>query len=189
MNKESISMAVLTILVSQPVFGIPLSQNRYLVNRVVDGDTLVLENSVGTLQKVRLACVDAPEKKQEFGIKSKQFLDQLLSGREVEISASSVPDRYNRLIGIVYPVGSDGQKDSTSVNEQLLSGGYAWFYATYAGGCKSDAKIFEQKANTAKKSKLGLWKNPEAVAPWLWRWICFATNTSKFQLCIKRLKL
>lgn len=44
------------------------------VVRVLDGDTIeVLQNS-GALSRVRLAGIDAPEKKQPFGQRSRQSL-------------------------------------------------------------------------------------------------------------------
>ena len=45
--------------------------------RVVDGDTLVVEESSG-LTRIRLKFIDAPELRQEFGAESKSLLNDLV---------------------------------------------------------------------------------------------------------------
>ena len=42
------------------------------VVRVTDGDTIVVLDSANTQHKIRLTGIDAPEKKQAFGTKSKE---------------------------------------------------------------------------------------------------------------------
>jgi endonuclease YncB( thermonuclease family) len=47
------------------------------VVKITDGDTVHVLDSSKTTHKIRLAGIDAPEKKQDFGTKSKQYLGSL----------------------------------------------------------------------------------------------------------------
>ena len=61
---------------------------------VADGDTItVLDEMDQGKFKIRLDKIDAPEKKQAFGSKSKQFLSSLIFGKQVSIRYRAV-DRY-----------------------------------------------------------------------------------------------
>lgn len=54
------------------------------VVKISDGDTItILQNKEQT--KVRLYGIDAPEKKQDYGQRSKQFLASLIAGQMVEV--------------------------------------------------------------------------------------------------------
>ena len=61
---------------------------------VTDGDTItVLDEMDQGKFKIRLDKIDAPEKKQAFGSKSKQFLSSLIFGKQVSIRYRAV-DHY-----------------------------------------------------------------------------------------------
>ena len=71
-------------------------QRRYggRVIAVSDGDTItVLDEMDQGKFKIRLDKIDAPEKKQAFGSKSKQFLSSLIFGKQVSIRYRAV-DHY-----------------------------------------------------------------------------------------------
>ncbi len=71
-----------------------------LTGRVVsiaDGDTLTLLDSEQRQHKIRLAGIDAPEKTQPFGQKSKASLSALVFQRDVEVVGSK-QDRYGRIL-------------------------------------------------------------------------------------------
>lgn len=87
-----------------------------------DGDTItILQNKEQT--KVRLYGIDAPEKKQDYGQRSKQFLASLIAGQVVEVEPKG-KDRYKRTLGIIYYKGQD-------INAQMVLNGYAWAYVKY----------------------------------------------------------
>jgi endonuclease YncB( thermonuclease family) len=71
---------------------------------VLDGDTLVLLTPEKRQVKVRLAQIDAPEKSQAFGQRSKQSLSDLVFGKQVRVEQQD-NDRYGRVVGRV-SVGS-----------------------------------------------------------------------------------
>ena len=104
--------------------------------------------------KVRLYGIDAPEKKQDYGQKSRKFLASLIAGQVVEVEPKG-KDRYKRTLGIIYYKGQD-------INAQMVKNGYAWAYVKYS-------KIYVDQEKTARKNKLGLWQSSDPTPPWEWR--------------------
>ena len=81
-------------IIACPLFAFPAK-----VIKISDGDTItVLSGKEQT--KVRLYGIDAPEKKQDYGQKSRQFLASLIAGQVVEVEPKG-KDRYKRTLGIV----------------------------------------------------------------------------------------
>jgi len=72
---------------------------------VLDGDTItVLHEDQQT--RVRIAGIDAPEKKQAFGQRSKQSMSDCAFGKDVVVDWKKL-DRYGRAIGKVVADGVD----------------------------------------------------------------------------------
>lgn len=118
-----------------------------------DGDTItVLQNKQQI--KVRLFGIDAPELKQPYGKKSKQFLANLIAGEVVEVEENG-KDRYKRTIGTVYLGGTD-------INAKMVANGYAWAYRKFS-------KKYTAQESKAKSQGLGLWRDKEPTPPWEWR--------------------
>lgn len=92
---------------------------------VADGDTVTVLDSANTQHKVRLAGIDAPEKKQAFGQVSKQHLSNQVFDKTVTIETTK-RDRYQREIGKVLVNGRDA-------NLGQIEAGLAWHYKQYAG--------------------------------------------------------
>jgi hypothetical protein len=67
--------------------------------------------------------IDAPERRQDFSNRAKQFVSDLVFGKQVRIVKQDI-DRYGRIVGIVY-VGD------VCVNEELVRNGLAWVYRRY----------------------------------------------------------
>lgn len=89
---------------------------------VSDGDTVTVLMS-GRPVKVRLAEIDAPEKRQPFGERSKQSLSDLVYGKQVKVNQQDL-DRYGRIVGRVYV-------ESIDVNVEQIKRGMAWIYRQY----------------------------------------------------------
>ena len=123
------------------------------VVKISDGDTITILTQEKQQVKVRLYGIDAPEKKQPYGQKSKQFLSNLIAGRSVEIQEKG-KDRYKRVLGIVYLDGQD-------INEQMVLNGYAWAYVKYS-------KIYAKQELKARSQNLGLWRD-KPIPPWVFR--------------------
>lgn len=125
------------------------------VIRILDGDTLeVLVDRKPV--RVRPAQIDAPEKTQPFGTKSRQELADLTFGREVVVREQG-EDRYGRHLGTVLASGQD-------VNRAMVAAGMAWAYRQYL----KDTSLLTTEA-AARSSGRGLWADPAPEAPWAWR--------------------
>lgn len=124
----------------------------------VDGDTLdVLPDGEKQPVRIRLRGIDAPEKQQPFGEKSKDHLAELVQGKRVTIRVETV-ERWGRFVG-------DVEQGKTNINRKMTSDGLAWWYRAYA---PKDAELQAAEAE-AKAAKRGLWVDKSPIAPWDWR--------------------
>lgn len=145
------------------------------VVRIVDGDTVsVLEND-SVQHKVRVAGIDAPERAQSFGRRSRQNLAALVFGKDVRVEWTK-RDRYERIIGKLWVSPPDSGCDGAGCPRTLDAGlaqirdGLAWWYRHYAAEqSPSDRDEYERAEETAKKARLGLWADADAVPPWEFR--------------------
>ena len=76
------------------------------VVRVSDGDSITVLDSGNRQHKIRLMGIDAPEKAQPFGTKSRESLSSMVAGRHVTV-AWQKKDRYGRVLGVVFADGRD----------------------------------------------------------------------------------
>lgn len=141
------------LLIAAPVFGDSILTGK--VVSIADGDTLTILVE-GQQHRIRLAEIDAPERKQPFGRKSRQTLSELCFRKEVEVVIID-KDRYGRLIGRVFA----GMVD---VNAEMVRRGMAWVYLKYA----KDPVLFELE-KIARSERRGLWAGEEPTPPWEWR--------------------
>lgn len=123
---------------------------------VADGDTITVLDINKIQYKVRLAEIDAPEKAQAFGYRSKQSLSDLVYGKEVRVIEQG-KDKYKRIIGRIY----QGDVDA---NAEQVKQGMAWVYRKYS----KDESLLPLEAE-AIESRLGLWADDEPMPPWVWR--------------------
>lgn len=130
-----------------------------LTGRVVavhDGDTLTLLADQKQI-RIRLAEIDAPERKQAFGNRSRQSLHELCHGRAAQIKEEG-RDRYGRVIGQVTCAGTDA-------NAEQVRRGMAWVYDQYS----TPSSPLYGLQSEARASKRGLWADSNPVAPWEYR--------------------
>jgi endonuclease YncB( thermonuclease family) len=73
---------------------------------VTDGDTIEILEQGNHVRRIRLSGIDAPEKGQPFGQRSKQSLSDLVFGKQVEAETSKI-DRYGRAVAKVFINGKD----------------------------------------------------------------------------------
>jgi endonuclease YncB( thermonuclease family) len=127
-----------------------------MVVAITDGDTLKARCEDQTIT-VRLAEIDAPEKAQPFGARSKQHLSQLCFHRAAEVRPTS-RDRYGRTVARVICAGTDA-------NATMVRAGMAWAYTRYL----TDPQILGME-RLARREHAGLWADATPVAPWTWRY-------------------
>lgn len=151
----------------------------YAVKQVSDGDTMTVTDTNGTQIKVRFACVDAPEvphsarernsrklvDKSQFkwGVKAQQRVQQLVEqgGDRVQLNVTDT-DQYGRKVSEVR------LPDGTFIQEVLIQEGLAQVYRPYLKNCPS-AAVVETAEASAKKRRVGVWRDPKYVSAWEWR--------------------
>ena len=123
---------------------------------ITDGDTITVLDGGHRQAKVRLSGIDAPEKSQAFGTRSRQRLAELVAGREVIVEWDK-KDRYGRILGRVLVDGED-------INLRMVREGMAWHYTAF-----SKSPELQVAEVAARQGRLGLWSGPFPVAPWDFR--------------------
>jgi micrococcal nuclease len=106
------------------------------VTNVVDGDTIDVEIDLGFdisfSSRVRLAGIDTPESRTKdkaekaLGLEVKEYLkSKIKDAKSVVIKTEKMDssEKYGRILGWVFLDGS-----TVSINEQMISEGYAWGY-------------------------------------------------------------
>ena len=132
------------------------------VVRVVDGDTVYVLDANKTQHKIRLTGIDAPERKQAFGKKSKEYLSGLVAGRHVVIDYSK-RDRYKRILGKVL-------LNNVDMNLEIVKAGLAWHYKKYQKEqAELDRELYSQAETEARENKRGLWFDVNSIPPWEFR--------------------
>ena len=128
-----------------------------LVERVVDGDTLVVSGG----ERIRLIGVDTPETKhpnkpvQPFGKEAYEFTKRTVEGKHVQIKYDprETKDRYGRTLGYVYV-------DGKFLNEMLLREGLARAMLNYPFSAEMKT-VFRNAEAAAKAERRGVWSLPE----------------------------
>jgi len=147
-------------------FGRSFNYDDILVTRVVDGDTLVLENN----ERVRLIGIDTPEIHESnklerdvqrsgqdaatiksLGRRAYEFTKKLVEGKKVRLEFDVERyDKYKRILAYVY------LEDGTFVNAKIIEEGYASLM-TYPPNVKY-ADLFSKLYRQARENQRGLWK-------------------------------
>ena len=134
--------------------GIPEEARYAKVDRVTDGDTIVLMDR----SRVRLEGIDAPERDQPYGPVATAVLEYMV-GRAVYYVETD-KDRYDRMLATLYH-----SKEGYHINASLVCAWYAWWYERYA----PDNQLLEKCQTEARKAPKGLWVDGDPMPPWKWR--------------------
>jgi endonuclease YncB( thermonuclease family) len=115
---------------------------------VSDGDSVTVIDANKTQYKIRLAGIDAPEKAQAYGQKSKDSLSDLVFGQQVDVEWSK-RDRYGRTVGKLMLGGVD-------INLEQIKRGMAWHYKNYQNEqSQEDRDDYAQSESQAQGKKNG----------------------------------
>jgi endonuclease YncB( thermonuclease family) len=135
---------------------------QWQIDKVLDGDSLMLRDRNGQRLSVRLAGIDAPERGQAFADRSRQNLRMLTANCTPEWIFQKI-DRYGRSIGLIFCDGRD-------LGLAQLETGLAWHFSRYA-----KEQPFEQRTaylnaqQRAQRASIGLWRDVEPMPPWSFR--------------------
>jgi len=127
------------------------------VRRVVDGDTLVLENK----ERVRLIGVDTPETKhpnkpvEYYGKEATSFTKRMVQNKRVRLEFDLAnahighKDRYRRTLAYVF------LEDGTFLNAEIVKQGYGFAYTRFPFKYMDEFRRYEREARTQNR---GLWE-------------------------------
>ena len=127
------------------------------VVKISDGDTFTAINRDNLQLKFRVWGIDAPEKKQAFGTKSKEYLSSLIFGETITVDVQK-QDGWGRYIAYVFT------PDNKDVGTEMLKAGMAWQFTEY-----DQSEKYRAAESQARKSKKGLWSDSHRIAPWEFR--------------------
>ena len=147
---------MLIVLLLDPRDPVLTSADLEYVQRVVDGDTLLL----GTGERVRLIGVDTPETKhpnkpvEHFGREAAAFTKRLAEGKPVKLEYDQAnahlqhKDRYDRTLAYVF------LDDGTLLNSEIIRQGYGFAYTQFPFSRMEEFRRLEREA---REQKRGLW--------------------------------
>ncbi len=122
--------------------------------------------------KVRIAGIDAPERRQPYSDAAKQNLAQLTFTRLVEARCYK-RDRYGRDVCRVF-IGA-GQ----DAGLEQIRAGMAWWFREYANEqTPQEREAYQAAEEAAKAEARGLWWEGKPVPPWEWRRRIAPTGTT-----------
>jgi micrococcal nuclease len=128
------------------------------IERVVDGDTIIVRLDSGARERVRLIGIDTPESVKPgtpvecFALKASAFTKHLLAGKRVRLVLDAEPrDRYERLLAYVYRL-----PDGLFVNAELVRRGFAQTLTIPPNVRFADR--FSALAREARETGTGLWE-------------------------------
>lgn len=128
---------------------------------IKDGDTIVVLVDRHEVV-VRVSGIDAPEKMQPFGDRSKQAMSDCAFSKQALVEWRKT-DRYGRTVGKVIVDGVD-------CGLQVVEKGLAWHYKAYAKEqTETDRVSYASAEERARSSRFGLWSDAGPIAPWIFR--------------------
>jgi micrococcal nuclease len=143
-----------------------------IVVKVTDGDTIQVKTPEGTILKVRLYGIDAPETEkysrrtgriskagQPYGEGAYRALESKVLDKRVRVDIVDI-DRYKRMVGIV----SFGNRN---INLEMVKEGWAWAYKEYLQRPYASEYIDAEKE--ARSKGLRLWQQRNPMPPWEFR--------------------
>lgn len=148
---------------------LPGEKVEFTVKHMPDADTAALGLRRPVYDYIRLAGVDAPEVShgrtkpgQPYGKEAGARASELVAaeGMRIQVEIEDV-DPYGRLVGWIRLRSRGG----ASLNEILVEEGWAWWYERYY----PDLDELGRKQARARAARLGLWADPDPVAPWDFR--------------------
>jgi len=121
---------------------------------VTDGDTFKVSHN-GSIRKIRVFGIDAPESSQRGGKEATAHMSVLVQGKNVNLQRVTT-DRYGREVAIV-TIGNQ------NVSAEMVKNGHAWVYDKFC--TKAMCNDWRVSQAHAKKAKTGLWSEAAPIRP------------------------
>jgi endonuclease YncB( thermonuclease family) len=129
---------------------------------VADGDTITLLDADKRQHRIRLDSIDAPEKAQPFGDRSRQSL-RALAHDHAAVAHCPKTDKYGRRVCQVVIDGQD-------VGLEQIRRGMAWHFKRYENEqAPDDRHAYAEAEAAARAEQRGLWRDAEPQPPWDFR--------------------
>lgn len=139
--------------------------------KVADGDSITILDADLVQHKIRINGIDAPEKAQPFGERSRQNMVRMVAGKDVSADCHKA-DRYGRQVCKIWVQPTECPtcgKTLDAGHAQIISG-MAWWYRQFAQEQSAeDQGRYESAEEEARARKIGLWVDKSPTAPWEWR--------------------
>lgn len=139
------------------------------VVRVVNGDMLDARLDSGAEVRVRLAGIDAPERKQSQHKEAMRHLSDLVLNKTVTVEVLTEFEMEGRLQARV-------TSDGVDVGFEQVRNGYAMLYRDLQRNVDltldlsaKDVSEYEYAQMFALQGKRGVWSEPDVTPPWVWR--------------------
>ena len=141
-------LASLYALRESGILDIAHKGDRFLVSKVIDGDTIVIDDG----RRVRYLGIDTPEIGEPYYRIAKDRNASLVLNRYVRLKVceESHYDRYGRLLAWVYT------EDGRMVNKELVKDGLARVYVIPPCGVEKEG-VLREVEKEAKKEGRGIW--------------------------------
>ncbi len=152
LRRRLLLLVVLLALVAVPPAVAGSFTKRGTVERVIDGDTLVLRTRGGDEERVRLIGIDTPEVGSCYAARATQRARSLAGGARVVVTGDptqATRDRYGRLLGYV------GLPGGIDLGRRLVLGGFGKVYV-YDRPFRRLTR-YRQAEGTARRLGRGLW--------------------------------
>jgi micrococcal nuclease len=140
----------------------------YVFVEALDGDTVLVSDRFGLINKVRLLGIDTPEYSQDpWGQRAQKFIySRLKPGQELHLEyGRERKDRYGRLLAYVF-YSKAGQR--FLLNEQILRNGWGEIFIFDRND--SHNQYLKDALAYAKANRLNIWQdNGLSLSPYKYR--------------------
>jgi endonuclease YncB( thermonuclease family) len=141
------------------------------VVRIIDGDTITIADEDRQRHRIRIAGIDAPERRQLFGRQSEQNLSRLALEHDARLECHKADGNGERVCKVwVQPPDCQACGKTLDVGHAQVIVGLAWWNREHLGELSAeDNARYESEENEARLRHRGLWGDPQPVPPWEWR--------------------
>lgn len=129
---------------------------------VLDGDTVTVLTDAHHPVEIRVAGIDAPERRQAFGQAAKKAMSDCAFDKRASVDWRKL-DRYGRTVGKLMVEGVD-------CGLRQIELGLAWHYKAYEREQSlADRSAYAAAESDAKSAQRGLWIDAQPTPPWVFR--------------------